>query len=127
MKIINNTHKEVGCKFLLRTLAVLIFYCFEGLPAWHGNFFVLRIILHTCKEIIRFSTRCNYQHFKLLQELTFILFDQYLFFTNFFSKPFLSLSFQLISHRAVLPPPNTAKLSAQRKKLKLQDKYSLKF
>ena len=89
------------------------------------SFFVLRIILYTCKEIIRFSTRCNYHHFKLLQELTFILFDQKLFFANFIF--FLSLSFQLIRHRAVLPPLNTAKLSAQRKKLKLQDKYSLKF
>ena len=27
VKIINNTDKEVSCKFLLRTVAVLIFYC----------------------------------------------------------------------------------------------------
>ena len=70
MKIINNTDKDwlqVPVKDI-GSFNILLF-----LKAFlHGMvIFALRIILYTWKEIIRFSTLCNYQHFKLLQELTF--------------------------------------------------------
>ena len=70
MKIVNNTDKDwlqVPVKDI-GSFNILLF-----LKAFlHGMvIFVVCIILYTCKEIIRFSTLCNYHHFKLLQELTF--------------------------------------------------------